>query len=92
MDMVSILIIGKELIIMAKKKKNRYGNPEKNIAAQQAKEAAAQAKENANDGYEKSSKAFAPAPASEKPMFMRILVLAIAAVMVLGIVVGAVIL
>lgn len=76
---------------MAKKKKERYGNPEKNIAARQAKEAAAQAKEASGEGYDKQSKAFAPAAASEKPMFMRILVLAIAAVMVLGIVVGAVI-
>ncbi len=77
---------------MAKKKKEKYGNPEKNIAARKAKEAAVQAKEKANDGFEKSSKAFAPADVGEKSMFMRILVLAIAAVMVLGIVVGAVLL
>lgn len=77
---------------MSKKKKEKYGNPEKNIAARQAKEATAQSKENTGKEYLNSSKAFAPAAESDRPVFMRILVLAIAAVMLLGIVVGAVVL
>lgn len=70
---------------MAKKKKNRYGNPAKNIAAQEVKMQAAAPTE------QPRAKAYASAPEdSSKPMILRILVLAIVAVMILGIVVGAV--
>lgn len=68
---------------MAKKKKNRYGNPQKNIEAQQAAEAAKLAKE-VDRAVAQQNKV------SDKPLITRIFVVAIAAVMILGVVIGAV--
>ena len=67
---------------MANKKKNKYGNPQKNIEAQKAAEAAKLAKE--------VDRALVQQPkTSDKPMIMRIIVIAVAAVMILGVVVSA---
>lgn len=68
---------------MANKKKNRYGNPQKNIEAQKAAEAAKLAKE-VDKAMVQQQKT------SDKPILMRIIVIAVAAVMILGVVVGAV--
>lgn len=65
----------------SKKKKEKYGNPQKNIEAQRAAEEAAKEVERAM--MEQKAR-------SDKPMLMRILVLAVAAVMILGVVVAAV--
>lgn len=65
-----------------KKKKQKYGNPQKNIEAQKAAEEAAKEVERAMIAQSKKS---------DKPTIMRILGLALAAVMILGLVVGAVI-
>lgn len=67
---------------MANKKKNKYGNPQKNIEAQQAAEAARLSKEVDRALSQQSN-------VDKKPLIMRIVVLAIAAVMILGVVVGA---
>ncbi|MBQ8965256.1 hypothetical protein [Ruminococcus sp.] len=69
---------------MANKKKNRYGNPQKNIEAQKAAEAAKLAKEVDRSLVQQQKKT------SDKPMLMRIIVLAVAAVMILGVVISAV--
>ncbi|MBR1863533.1 MAG: hypothetical protein IJ806_05555 [Ruminococcus sp.] len=63
-----------------KKVKNKYGNPQKNIEARKAAEAAAREVETAMIQQKK---------AADKPLIMRILVLAVAVVMILGVVVGA---
>ncbi|WP_295153079.1 hypothetical protein [uncultured Ruminococcus sp.] len=68
---------------MANKKKNRYGNPQKNIEAQKAAEAAKLAKEVDRAMVQQQK-------TTDKPMLMRIIVIAVAAVMILGVVVGAV--
>lgn len=68
---------------MAKKKKNRYGNPQKNIQVQQAAEAAKAAKEVEKAIVQQNK-------TDNKPLLMRIVVIAVAAVMVLGVVIGAV--
>ena len=68
---------------MTNKKKNKYGNPQKNIEAQQAAEAARIAKEVDRAMMQQNK-------VSDKPLIMRIIVLAVAAVMVLGVVIGAV--
>ncbi len=70
---------------MAKKKKNRYGNPQKNIEAQKARE-----KVDVEEQIKAAEKAYNSQNVSDKPLLFRILVIAIAAVMVLGFVVGAV--
>ena len=67
---------------MANKKKNKYGNPQKNIEAQKAAEAAKLAKE-VDRALVKQ-----PAKSDEKSLLMRILVVAVAAVILLGFVVG----
>ena len=72
------------MISMANKKKNRYGNPQKNIEAQKAAEAAKLAKEVDRSLVQQQKKT------SDKPMLMRIIVLAVAAVMILGVVISAV--
>lgn len=68
---------------MANKKKNKYGNPQKNIEAQKAAEAAKLAKEVDRAMVQQQK-------TTDKPMLMRIIVIAVAAVMILGVVVGAV--
>ena len=79
---------------MAKKKKNRYGNPQKNIEAQRAREQKSSAKTTGSADVEAqikaAEKAYKPSAVTEKSMLLRIFVIAIAAVMVLGFVVGAV--
>ena len=70
--------------LMANKMKNKYGNPQKNIDALKASEAAKLAKEVDKQIVHNH------VPTDRKPMIMRILVLALVAVMVLGIVIGAV--
>ncbi|MBO4867700.1 MAG: hypothetical protein J5582_14260 [Ruminococcus sp.] len=69
---------------MANKMKNKYGNPQKNIDAFKAAEAAKLAKE-----VDKQLVHNNTVPTSRKPMLMRILVLAVVAVMILGIVMVA---
>ena len=70
---------------MANKKKNKYGNPQKNIEAQKAAEAAKLAKE-----VEKAMVQQKTGGSTDKTMLMRILVVAVAAVMILGVVVSVV--
>ena len=65
----------------SKKKKQKYGNPQKNLELQQQKEQAIE---------EKQVERVVSEQKSNKPLLARILVIAICAVMVLGIVVGAV--
>lgn len=72
---------GNDLMAKSKKKKEKYGNPQKNIEAQRAAEEAVKEVERAM--MEQKAR-------SDKPMLMRILVLAVAAVMILGVVVAAV--
>ncbi len=67
---------------MANKKKNKYGNPQKNIEAQKAAEAAKLAKEVDRAMVQQSSYT------SDTPLIKRILVIAVAAVMLLGIVIS----
>ncbi|SFC93720.1 hypothetical protein [Ruminococcus albus] len=69
---------------MANKMKNKYGNPQKNIDAFKAAEAAKLAKEVDKQLVHNNS-----VPTSRKPMFMRILVIAIVAVMILSLVIVA---
>ena len=71
---------------MANKKKNKYGNPQKNIEAQKAAEAAKLAKEAERAAVQQAGYG----RTSDKSMLMRIIVIAVAAVMVLGIVVSVV--
>ena len=70
------------MIHMANKKKNKYGNPQKNIEAAKAAEAAKLTKE--TERVVQQSR-------SDKPLIMRIIVLAVAAVMILGFVIGTII-
>ncbi|MBO5557220.1 hypothetical protein [Ruminococcus sp.] len=70
---------------MANKKKNKYGNPQKNIDALKEAEAAKLARQVDKALVEQRT------PTDSKPMFMRIIVLAIVAVMILGVVIGAVV-
>ena len=70
--------------LMANKMKNKYGNPQKNIDAFKAAEAAKLAKDVDKQIVHNHVQT------NSKPMIMRIVVLAIVAVMVLGIVIGAV--
>ena len=70
--------------LMANKMKNKYGNPQKNIDAFKATESAKLAKEVDKQLVHNT------VPTDRKPMLMRIIVLAVVAVMVLGIVIGAV--
>ncbi|HCJ42209.1 hypothetical protein [uncultured Ruminococcus sp.] len=69
---------------MANKMKNKYGNPQKNIEALKEAEAAKLARQVDRALVEQKT------PTDRKPMVMRILVLAVAAVMILGVVIGAV--
>lgn len=69
---------------MANKMKNKYGNPQKNIDAFKAAEAVKLSKEVDKQIVHNQVRT------DRKPMLMRIFVLAIVAVMVLGIVIGAV--
>ncbi|MBR1739516.1 MAG: hypothetical protein IJ737_04405 [Ruminococcus sp.] len=77
---------------MAKSKKNKKrnrqvsGNPQKQLEIEAAKKAAIEAKEEKNSSA-RSDKAFAAPAGDKKPLLARILVLAIAAVMLLGFVV-----
>ncbi len=70
--------------LMANKMKNKNGNPQKNIDAFKAAESAKLAKEVDKQLVHNT------VPTDRKPMLMRIIVLAVVAVMVLGIVIGAV--
>jgi hypothetical protein len=69
---------------MANKMKNKYGNPQKNIDAFKAAEAAKLAKEVDKQIVHNQ------VPTDKKPMLMRMIVIAVVAVMILGMVIGAV--
>lgn len=65
---------------MANKNKNKYGNPQKNIEAEKAIEAAKLTKEAERVAQHKSS---------DKPLIMRIIVIALVAVMIFGFVIAS---
>lgn len=70
---------GNGIMANNKKKKQKYGNPQKNIEAQKAAEAAAKEVEKAMMAQNNTS---------DKPLLLRIFVLAVAAVLLLGFVIA----
>ena len=74
---------------MADNKKKKYKKRKTSGGAPKPVEAAAEKQSEELDAPRRQQPAKAPRPQSDKPLFMRIVMLAIAAVMILGMVISA---